>query len=446
MRRTPRTTQDADSESGSAEHARPYARHGRLKRFSVPRTIGKSLAVAVGVSAVASVSVVAVAAGMLVGSAQPSIDLHPAAAGSTGVQAAAQAPGLGALEGGFNVLVVGSDSRKGQGEVGFGSEDEETSVLNDVNMLMHVSADHQSVSVVSFPRDTYVDIPSCVNPDTGETVSAAYGLKINEALGRGGLGCVAATIEQLMGIRVDYGAVVQFNGVIEMSNAVGGVDVCVATEIDDNWTNVHLEPGTHTLQGMDALQFLRSRHGIGDGSDLTRISNQQVFLSALVRKVKSAETLTNPVALYGLGRATLSNMVLSNELNNVNTLVQMGLALSEVDLAEVVFVQYPTVTVDGGVEPNVEAAAVLAAALQNDQAIVVTGGTGAGATTSGTEPAPAAETPTAETPTAETPAEAPTEPAAEPTAVATAPTSVALPESITGQPADQQTCSVGFFG
>lgn len=440
MRRMPRTTQDDtadDAGFGPVRHPRPLARHGRLRRFSPTRTLVKSVAVVAAVAVVSSVSVVAAAAGMLVGSAQPSVDLHPAAAGASGVQAAAEAPGLGALEGGFNVLVVGSDSRKGQGEVGFGSEDEETATLNDVNMLMHVSADHQSVSVVSFPRDTFVDIPSCVNPDTGDTVSAASGTKINEALNRGGLGCVAATIEQLMGIRVDYGAVVQFNGVIEMSNAVGGVDVCVATAIDDNWTNVHLEPGTHTLQGMDALQFLRSRHGIGDGSDLTRISNQQVFLSALVRKVKSAETLSNPVALYGLGRATLSNMVLSNELNNVNTLVQMGLALSEVDLAEVVFVQYPTVTVDGGVEPDQAAATVLASALQNDLPLVLTGGTGAGATTQG-EPAPTEAAPV-ETAPAET---APTD-AAVPAAV---PTSVALPQSVTGQPADLQTCSVGFFG
>lgn len=444
MRRTHHDTEGSaasatgDAATGDVHHPRPYARHGRLRRYSVGRSLVRAAAAVVGVGVVASVSVVAVAAAMLVQSAQPSVDLHPAAAGSS-VQAAGEIPGIGALEGGFNLLLVGSDSRAGQGDVAFGDPEEETSVLNDVNMLMHVSQDHKNVSVISFPRDMYVDIPSCVNPQTGEATGGSVDSKINEALGQGGLGCVAATIEQLMGIRVDYGAVVQFNGVIEMSNAVGGVDVCVATAIDDDYTNTHLQPGMHSLQGMEALQFLRSRHGIGDGSDLTRISNQQVFLSALVREVKSAETLTNVAALYGLARATLSNMVLSNELNNLNTIVQIGAALKDVDIADVVFVQYPTAGTDGGVVPDEAAAAILASALQNDQPFSLTGGTGAGATTDPNAPATPAP--------AETTPPAPTEEGATPAPVTpTDGSKVALPNSVTGQSADQVTCSVGFFG
>lgn len=446
MRRT--TVDSADAPSA---HPQPYVRHGRQKRFSLARTIGRTVAAVAGVGVVASVSVVAVAASMLVSSAQPSVDLHPAAVGSS-VQAAAEIPSIGEMEGGFNLLIVGSDSREGQGEIGFGDPQEETAVLNDVTMLMHVSEDHKNVSVISFPRDTYVDIPSCVNPKTGEATGGSYGTKINEALGQGGLGCVAATIEQLMGIRVDYGAVVQFNGVIEMSNAVGGVEVCVATEIDDDYTNTHLEPGTHTLQGMAALQFLRSRHGVGDGSDLTRISNQQVFLSSLVRKVKSAETLTNIGTLYGLARATLGNMVLSNELNNLNTIVQIGSALKDVDIADVVFVQYPTFLDSGGVVPDTASAAILASALQNDQPLALSGTTGQGATVDpAATPAEAAvpvEPAAPVDPTADPVATDPaaTDPAASVPVTPTDASKVALPNSVTGQSADQQTCSVGFFG
>ncbi|KZX21055.1 LCP family protein [Rathayibacter tanaceti] len=422
---------------------RPFVRHGRQKRHTLARTLVKAAAAVGGVGVVASVSVVAIAATLLVQSAQPSVDLHPVAAGS-GVSAGG-APQIGALEGGFNVLVVGSDSRKGQGDA-YGDPDAETSVLNDVNMLLHVSADHSNATMVSFPRDMYVDIPTCVNAATGETIPARSDTKINEAMGKDvSLGCVAGVVEDLLGIRVDYGAVVQFNGVIEMSNAIGGVDVCVATPIDDPWTNTHLEPGVHSLEGMAALQFLRSRHGIGDGSDLTRISNQQVFLSALVRQVKSAETLLNPVALYGLAKAALGNMTLSTELNNVNTMVQMGLALQDVDLANVVFAQYPTGATPSGVEPNRAAGDVLATALQTDQPIALTGGTGAGATVEGQEAAPAAPAAPAGPATADPLATAEATPGT-PATTPAGESKVALPESVTGQSADQQTCSVGFFG
>lgn len=123
-------------------------RHGRQKRHTLARTLVKGAALVGGVGVVASVSVVAIAATLIVQSVQPSVDLHPVAAGSS-VEAGG-APEIGALEGGFNVLVVGSDSRKGQGDA-YGDPDEETSVLNDVNMLMHVSADHSNATVVSFP-------------------------------------------------------------------------------------------------------------------------------------------------------------------------------------------------------------------------------------------------------------------------------------------------------
>lgn len=148
MRRTRPSTEPSAADE-SARTPRPFVRHGRQKRHSLARTLVKAAATISGVGVVASVSVVAIAATLLVQSAQPSVDLHPVAAGSS-VEAAAAVPEIGALEGGFNVLIVGSDSRQGQGDA-YGDPDEETSVLNDVNMLMHVSADHSNATVVSFP-------------------------------------------------------------------------------------------------------------------------------------------------------------------------------------------------------------------------------------------------------------------------------------------------------
>ena len=97
-------------------------------------------------------------------------------------------------------------------------------------------------------------------------------------------------------------------GVAGLSEAVGGVEVCVADPIEDEYTGTFLDAGNHTLSGVAALQFLRTRHGVGDGSDLGRISNQQVFMSALARKLQGEGTLSDPVKLYSIAKAALANM------------------------------------------------------------------------------------------------------------------------------------------
>ncbi|NQX11868.1 LCP family protein [Microbacteriaceae bacterium VKM Ac-2855] len=410
---------------------RTAARHGRLRRRSGLRTIAKVLAACVGVGVISTVAIVAIAVSMLVGSAQPSVDLDVDSSGSP-----IAVPEIGAIEGGVNILLAGSDSAQGSADGAFGERGEN---LNDVTMLMHISADHQTVEVISFPRDMYVPIPSCTDPTTGTVSSASSSQKINTSLSYGGLACTVATVEQLTGLEIPYAALIQFDGVIEMSNAVGGVDVCVASAIEDNYTGLELDAGVHNLVGAQALAFLRTRHGVGDGSDLTRISSQQVYLSSLVRKIKSAETLTNPVALYGLAKAALSNMQLSTSLNNVNTMVSIGLALQDVDLNSVVFVQYPSVVDGDGTYPVEAAAATLNAALKADQPIALTGTTGGGSEATST-PDPAATTPATEAAPTD-----PTAPAADPNATTVPATDTPVPMStdVAGQTAAQETCTVG---
>ncbi|SMH30684.1 transcriptional attenuator, LytR family [Rathayibacter oskolensis] len=415
--------------SEPAPTRRTIARHGRLRPQSGLRFAGRILAACLGVGVLSTVCIVAIAVSMIAGSARPSVDLD---VGST--DAGSAIPEIGAIEGGVNILLAGSDSAEGSEEGAYGDRSEN---LNDVTMLMHISEDHSTVEVVSFPRDMYVPIPSCTDPTTGAVSEPLRSAKINTSLGYGGLACTVQTVEQLTGLEIPYAALIQFDGVIEMSNAVGGVDVCVASAIEDEYTGLNLSAGTHTLVGAEALAFLRTRHGVGDGSDLTRISSQQVYLSSLVRKVKSASTLSNPVALYGLAKAAVSNMQLSTSLENVNTLVSIGLAVKDVDLASVVFVQYPTFIEGNGVYPSEEAAGALNAALLADQPIALTGTTGGGSeATDGSTPA--ATTDPAATPPATT------DPAAtDPATPATGETAVALPSDVSGQTADQQTCTVG---
>lgn len=248
-------------------------------------------------------------------------------------------PSIDALPGGFNILVVGNDTGVGQGD--YLGDARGSAQLNDVNILLHVAADHSNAVAVSFPRDLVVPIPSCTDPESGKTRSAMSAQPINVALSHGGLGCVAKTVENFTGVRIDYAGMITFTGVIEMSNAVGGVPVCFSEDIKDPFTLFERTAGVHSLSGWDALMFLRSRHGVGDGSDLTRISSQQVYMSSLVRTLKSSDTLSDPVKVYNLARAALANMTMSEGLKSADTMYQMALALKDIPLESVVFTQYP---------------------------------------------------------------------------------------------------------
>jgi anionic cell wall polymer biosynthesis LytR-Cps2A-Psr (LCP) family protein len=166
-----------------------------------------------------------------------------------------------------------------------------------------------------------------------------------------------------------------------------------------------LQPGKYTLQGKAALQFLRTRHGVGDGSDLSRISNQQVFLTSLVRKIKSNGVLTNPVQLYSLANAAARNMKLSQSLTDLNTMVSLAGALRNVELDKMVFLQVPSrgglpAPYSGRVMPIYEQANILFAKLVNDEPIELSGSnTGQGAVVATPSPTPTSKTTASPIPT-----------------------------------------------
>ncbi|WP_245560908.1 LCP family protein [Agromyces subbeticus] len=404
-------------------------RHGRLKRRNAWRSVAKITASIVGVALVSGTAVAAYAGWDLANTAKPTVTL-----GNEDVLEGV--PDVGAIEGGVNLLLIGSDSREGQGG-GFGDPDEETAVLNDVTMLMHISEDHSNASVLSFPRDMLVDVPECADPadPTGEPLSEQYGVKINSVLSLGGMACVVKTVEQLVGVTIPFAGTVQFMGVAGLSEAVGGVPVCVAEPIEDEHTDLYLPAGMHELSGLPALQFLRTRHGVGDGSDLGRISNQQVFMSALARTLQSNGTLTDPVKLYSIAKAALANMQLSDSLMDPTRMISIAKALKDTDLNKIAFVQYPTGYVDGGAAllPT-DSADAINYALQND--LPVAFDPTAQDTSFASVGDPAAVAPPAEEAPAE---EAPVDPAAP----APAPTVEALPSDVTGQTAAETRCSAG---
>lgn len=407
-----------------ARRSSTVARHGRLPRRNAWSTLGKFVASAVAVALVSAGGVAAWAVTDVVNSTAKGVTL----AGETPGQAA---PDINSIEGGVNLLVIGSDSRAGQGD-GYGSH--ETANLNDVTMLLHVSEDHSNATVVSFPRDMYVPIPSCPKVDengepTGESYPAMSRQKINTTLSYGGMACTVLAVEDLTGLEIPFAAEVQFNGVIALSNAIGGVEVCLASSIKDSKTDLDLPAGNVSLQGKDALQFLRTRHGVSDGSDLGRISNQQLFLSALVRDLKSAETLTDPVKLYSIAKVAAANMQFSQSLNNINTMVSIAMALADIPTDKITFVQYPNYYVDSGVAPLSSDADTLFDAIKQDKNLSITGGTGGSVPQDGesTEP-PSTTTPETAAPEDTTaPEDGPVE----------------LPDTIHGQNASQETCADG---
>ncbi len=421
---------------------RPLARHGRLPRRRGWGTLASIVASALAVVLVSGTSVAAIAGAQLA-TAPRTVKL------STDDQSTAQTADITAIKGGANILLIGSDTRVGQ----FDSNEDVEGARNDVTMLIHISQDHTQLTAVSFPRDLMVPIPACTNPETGKAYPAATSAQFNTALGNGGVSCVVDTVENLTGLSIPYAGLITFDGVIEMSNALGGVDVCVADPINDTYTGLHLTAGSHNLEGSDALAFLRTRHGVGDGSDLARISSQQVFLSALLRKVTSDGTLSNPITLYKLAGAALSNMTLSDGLAQARTLVGLAGALRGMSTANMLFVQYPVAddpTNSARVIVDQEAAHTLNVALQNDQKTSLsdssTGRASEESANAGTATASPSAGTSSSTGTSSSAGSAVGTGSGTASGAATSSASASatpLPSSITGQSASEETCSVG---
>lgn len=409
------------------------ARHGRLKKSAAWKTvlglIGGTLAVAlVAGGAVAGIATLQLQSNIKTATIQADTQGPP--------------PNIASFSGGFNILLVGSDTRAGQDGIGAGPGD--GGELNDVTMLMHVAQDQKSATVVSIPRDMVVPFPKCPKGN------AATGLPINNSLAYGGLACTVLVVQNLTGLTIQFAGLITFTGVAAMSDAVGGVDVCVGSAISDPYTGTFLSAGTHTLQGLPALEFLRSRHGVGDGSDLGRIGSQQVFLSALVRKIKSNDTLTNFGKLYAIAQAATQHITLSQNFTHLDTLVSVALVLKNIPLENIVFVQYPgrtggTGIYSGKVQPIPSIANQLMAAIKADQPVGLDANAlkdAHGGSTIDPNAPVAGATPT---PTATKKGSTPSPAATVPDNLETTPPAVVIP-GLKGQSAATYTCSAGRKG
>ncbi|MDX3696214.1 LCP family protein [Streptomyces europaeiscabiei] len=259
----------------------------------------------------------------------------------------------------LNILIIGSDARDSEEnqKLGGAKENFNGPPLADVQMLLHLSADRSNMSVVSMPRDTLLDIPKCTDPDSGEVYGALTHAMTNQSLERGGPGCTVATWEKLTGIRIDHFMMVDFSGVVSMADAIGGVPVCVDANIyshtsEGKGSGLKLEEGTTFIKGKQALQWLRTRYGFEDGSDIARAKAQHQYMNAMVRELRENATITNPNKLRKLAEEATDALTVDEGLGDVAKLLDLGTELRKVEPARITMTTMPFTYVGPRVVPK----------------------------------------------------------------------------------------------
>jgi LCP family protein required for cell wall assembly len=248
----------------------------------------------------------------------------------------------------LNILVLGSQTRDGQAlakHVGDSSKD--GTDLSDTAFIVHIAADRKWAEVVSIPRDLFVPVPACqdrLNP--GETHSAQSEAQFYDAMGEGGPACAVATVEQMTDIRMDHFLELTFNAFIQLTDAVGGVQICVpAGGIDDpGYSGLVMSAGLHTVEGNQALAFVRDRHGLAGGTDTSRIQMQQQFMTALFNKLTSNGTLEDPLTLYKIANAISSNITVDPALDNISAMASITESAGTIGKKYIQYVTAPNIS------------------------------------------------------------------------------------------------------
>ncbi|MDP9798588.1 LCP family protein required for cell wall assembly [Catenuloplanes nepalensis] len=232
------------------------------------------------------------------------------------------------VDGTMNILLVGSDSRDPDAQSGEASE-----WRSDTIILMHVPADHSKAYLVSIPRDLYVSIPSSAGADCADGAPD----KINAAFAFGGLPLAVKTVECFSDVRIDHVAAIDFAGFVEVTDALGGVDLTV----EQDTKSIHkpfrvFEKGVNHMNGEEALDWIRQRYQFPDG-DFARMRHQQEFLKALMDKAASSGTLTNAGKLDAFLKATTNAMTVDENFS----LVDMALEFRSLRSDDLTFITSP---------------------------------------------------------------------------------------------------------
>jgi len=218
----------------------------------------------------------------------------------------------------LNYLLVGSDTREGLTnaelkELRVGRKTTAAGKRSDTILLVHISKERDNAVIISLPRDTLVTIPQ--RTETDGTIIPATQAKLNAAYSWGDAPLLIQVIEETTQLRIDHYIEIDFAGFAHVVDALGGIQVCTKTSINDPKSHLILSAGVHTLNGIEALKYVRTRDFDGMG-DLGRMQRQQQFMSSVLRKAMSTGVLLNPVKLINFFNAAMATVKTDSALNS----------------------------------------------------------------------------------------------------------------------------------
>ncbi|MEV5874551.1 LCP family protein [Streptomyces sp. NPDC052101] len=238
---------------------------------------------------------------------------------------------------GTNVLLVGTDGRDKITE----QERRQFRLggvpchCTDTMMIVHISENRDRATVVSLPRDSYAEVPTPNDDASGPP----HPIRLNAAYAEGGPQLTIRTVENMTHVKIDHYLEVDFASFMKTVDVLGGVKICTTSPLKDSYTGLDLAPGTHTLGGGQALQYVRARH-IDGASDLGRMKRQQQFLAALIERATSSGVLLNPMRFRDVTRAVLGS-VRADEGFGADELLDLGRAMRTFSPSSSEFVTVP---------------------------------------------------------------------------------------------------------
>jgi LCP family protein required for cell wall assembly len=255
----------------------------------------------------------------------------------------------------INLVLLGQDTRDGEGneQIGGKLSDEH---MADTTMIVQISADRSYINMVSIPRDTIVDAPSCET--TKGTMGARNNVQFNSIFASGysyggdiasAANCTVTALAKLTGLDLSLFVVADFAGLVKMIDAVGGVDMCIPQDVKDKYTGLALTKGMQHLDGTHATQYARTRYSMGDGSDIMRTTRQQYLIKALLTQVLAKNFLTNSDQLYQLVNTGISSLQMSEPLADLNTLAGLAYSLRGFNTANLYARTVPTEAYPGDI-------------------------------------------------------------------------------------------------
>jgi LCP family protein required for cell wall assembly len=247
-----------------------------------------------------------------------------------------------------NILLMGSDERDGENEAIGGYVG---GMRSDTTILAHISADRTRVELISIPRDSLVDIPTCTMSD-GSTTGAQRNAIFNSAFSIGAdnggdiasaAACTINTVQANTGVAIHHFVVVDFAGFIKMVDSIGGVSLCVPNDMDAPKAGLHLTAGNQTLDGTTALAFARARTGtgVGDGSDTNRLGRQQQLLAAVVTTVLGKNMLTDITQLIRFLDSATESLSIDSGFSSITDMAGLAYSLRSTPAGNISFMTIP---------------------------------------------------------------------------------------------------------